>query len=670
MKKTISIILLFISFQAFFAQELPQQQPTDSVAFKSVELTPIKKKAKRTTPIPLDSIKNSYGARYIDYKKVNYAFDTIQIDTTLDIKNYFRHNFTQKDDFELNAFANQGQTFNKLGYDFIDNEIIPTYGASAKQYNYYGVKDIEYFHVPTPTTILFYNSGFDGQVLNSIFTTNFSKFSNFSVAYKGLRSTGDYQKSRASHTNFRTTYSYYNPDKRYQFRTHFISQKLDNLENGGITEASLQEFKDDNPDISSRGRIDVNLYNSESLLKTDRFYYEHELRILNSKDSLQKNLTNLKLGHQFTFEKSKYQFTSQDIEYFTKNEDFFGEMLLTDTKDKNEISYLTNQVYLKFNSPWILGNFKVFAQTDRVQQEFDETTIVASETEEEESEVVSTLRKRRLNYTSFGGSWNGKYKGIFINGYAQQVINGEHLNSNLHANAGFRLKNNMAAKAGFQLKTVTPNLNTTLNHSNFSNFNWNQNFDHEIYRTIYGSIGTKWFDASLFLHQIENYTYFDAASKASQYNQVIDYLKIRVNSQLQFWKLHFNNSIQYQKVIQGDEALRVPEFLTRNTIYYQDYFFKGKPLLAQIGITFKYFSNYYANDFNPVLNEFYIQNTTRIGGYPTFTAFVNGEVRRTRVYFKIENFTSDYTGRDYFVTRNQPARDFVMRLGVVWNFWN
>lgn len=660
MKKTGILYLFCLCFYLVNAQEEPKSLlPEANINLQKDSLQFLKNK--RDKNIPLDSIKNMYGGRYVDYQKISYAFDTIQIDTTLHIDKYFRHNFTQKDDFEWAPFPNQGQTFVKLSHQFVHNDILPVFGATAKLFDYLSIEDITYYHVPTPTTILFYNSGMDGQMLNSTFTTNFSKFTNFSVGYKGLRSIGNYQRARSSHINFRTTFSYYNPAKRYQFRTHFISQKLDNLENGGLTATSVKEFKDDNPDFQSRGRVNVNLYDARSFLKSDRFYYEHELRLTNTKDSLQQNLTNLKVGHHFSFEASKYQFSSTDTDYFDNNEALFGERLEDYTKDKTELRTIQNQVYLKFNSPWIFGNFKVFGAVNSINQAYDAVKTLETE---------NIPNERNINFTSIGGSWNGKYKGVFINGYAQQVINGENLNSNLHINAGFQLKNNVSAKAGLQIKTQTPNLNYTLNQSNFTNLNWNQNFDSEAYRTIYGSIGTKWLKADLFLHQIENYAYFDATSRANQYSQIIDYLKLKVQSELQLGHFHLNNTLLYQNVAQGKEVFRVPEFVTRNTLYYQDYFFKGDPLFAQIGISFKYYTNYYANSFNPVLNEFYLQNSSQVGNYPSFDVFVNGEVRRTRIYFKVENVTASITGRNYFVTPNQPARDLIMRLGVVWNFWN
>lgn len=654
MKKSLFLWIILATINTIFSQE--------KVNVVEQEIVINKKQEKGN--IPLDSIKNMYGGRYVDYKIINAVNDTIQIDTILRIHKYFQHNYTQKDDFEQLTFANQGQTFNKLGYDFVNNNITPKFGVTAKFYNYYEVEDMEYYHVPTPTTILYYRSGFEGQVLNSTFTTNFGKHQNFSIGYKGLRSKGDYQDSRASHVNFRVSYTYYNPEKRYQFRTHIISQKIDNQENGGLTDQSIIEFKNDNPDLSARGRVNINLNNSESFFKTSRYYFEHELRILNSKDSLQKNLTNLKIGHSINIENRKYKFTSTDTGYFDSDnvKAIYGERETDQTGDRTEFNTARNQLYLKFNSPWVLGNFKVFTSLYNTTHSFNQ---------KKEINTISIPQENKVNYSSFGANWNGKYKGIFLNAYGEQVVTSGNLSNNLHINAGFKLKNSIKVKGGIQLKTVAPNATATLYQSNIANLNWrNLNFDNETYRILYGSIKTKWANVTVNLNQIEDYIYYNTTSQASQYNQTIDYLKVKLSNEFKFGKFRLNNTILYQKLAQGDEAFRVPELVTRNTFYYESYFFKGNPLFAQIGLSFKYFTKYYANEFNPVINEFYTQNNTKIGSYPTFDVFVNAEVRRTRIYFKVENITSSFTGRDYFVTPNQPTSDLTMRLGLIWNFWN
>lgn len=617
---------------------------------------------KEATTIPLDSIRNMYGGRYVDYKMITHTYDTIQIDTTLQITNFFKHNYTQKDDFEWVAFANQGQTYNQLGYSFVNNQITPEFGFKSKLFNYYKVEDMVHYHVPTPTTILFYRSGFDGQVLNTTFTTNFGKHQNFFMGYKGLRSIGEYQEARASHVNFRVGYSYYNPEKRYQFRTHITSQKIDNQENGGLTENSTAEFKGDNPDFSARGRIDVNLYDAESFYKTSRYYFEHELRLLNSKDSLQQKLTNLKVGHAINLENREYKFIASDVEFFEKNTSIYGTKTNSNTSEITEFNTLKNQFYLKFNSPWIFGNFKVFSSFYNTKHTFNAIPI------NESTEIGA--KERSINYTSFGANWRGKYKGVFLNAFGQQVVTSENLSNNIHINAGFKLKNNILVQGGLQLKNVAPNATANLFQSNWSNLNWNQSLDNENYRILYGKIQSKWININASLNQIKNYIYYNTNSVVSQYNQTIDYAKLKVSNEFKYKNFRLNNSVLYQQTLQGSSVFRVPELVTRNTLYYQDYFFKGNPLEAQIGITFKYFSKYFANEFNPILNEFYIQNNTKIGGYPMLNVFVNGKVRRTRIYFIVENITANFTGRNYFATPSQPLTDLKMRLGLVWNFWN
>ena len=93
-------------------------------------------------------------------------------------------------------------------------------------------------------------------------------------------------------------------------------------------------------------------------------------------------------------------------------------------------------------------------------------------------------------------------------------------------------------------------------------------------------------------------------------------------------------------------------------------------MFLQTGITFKYFTSYYANDYNPLLAEFTIQNDTEIGDFPVVDLFVNARVRQTRIYLKAEHINNLFSSkRDYFSAPSYPYRDFVVRFGIVWNFF-
>lgn len=130
-----------------------------------------------------------------------------------------------------------------------------------------------------------------------------------------------------------------------------------------------------------------------------------------------------------------------------------------------------------------------------------------------------------------------------------------------------------------------------------------------------------------------------------------------------------NNTVMYQNVTQDSQVLNVPQLVTRNTLYFSSDVFK-KAMFLQTGVTFKYFTAYNMNGYNPVLGEFYVQNKEELGGYPLLDFFINARIQQTRIYLKAEHFNASFSGYDYYAAPNYPYRDFVIRFGLVWNFFS
>ena len=124
----------------------------------------------------------------------------------------------------------------------------------------------------------------------------------------------------------------------------------------------------------------------------------------------------------------------------------------------------------------------------------------------------------------------------------------------------------------------------------------------------------------------------------------------------------------YQNVLNGNNQFNVPEVITRNTFYYSNHLFK-KAMFMQTGITFNYFTEYNMNAYDPLLAEFYVQNENKFGGFPRLDFFVDAKIRQTRIFLKAEHFNSSFTGYNYYSAPNYPYRDFVIRFGLVWNFF-
>lgn len=84
------------------------------------------------------------------YKIISITGDTTYVDTSLTIQKEYKFNYLRRDNFELLPFSNVGQTYNKLAYNFEEQELMPQLGARARHYNFMEVQDINYYEVPTP----------------------------------------------------------------------------------------------------------------------------------------------------------------------------------------------------------------------------------------------------------------------------------------------------------------------------------------------------------------------------------------------------------------------------------------------------------------------------------------------------------------------------------------
>lgn len=610
--------------------------------------------------------------KWTDYKIFSAFKDTTYIDTTLTIQKHYRFNFRRKDNFELLPFHNIGQTFNNLGYSFDKAPQYPDIGFRAKQFFYLNVDEIDHYDVPTPTSeIMFMTTLEQGQFLESFFTLNFSKRFNASVEYTGLRSLGKYRESLVSQGNFRTTFRYESKEGQYTLKGHLATQDLLNEESGGLTTTALAAFISNDENFTDRARLDVNLSNTENSLEGSRIYLQHDYKILSSKDSLQKNnFTNLKVGHTFLTEGKFYEFRQSNTGTFLGTPDVSGTI-----NDRVESSFVKNEFFLEFNSKYILGKFRVKSSlmnyTYGYSEIFNQAGFVPLF---DQANGESVIRELKGSAASFGADWKAKVKNIELDATGEIVPgNGRLSGTNLQGKLSYKKDSVFEIKGSLLLNSRSPNFNFVLHQSSYNEYNWyNDNFDNVRTQDLGFQFDSKWGNASVNLTNIENYTYFapdsNGAIKPFQSSENVTYLKVKLAREFSYNKFALDNTIMYQNVSGGSSVFRVPQLVTRNTLYYSDYWFKGKPIKVHIGATFKYFSNFKANAYNPLLAEFVLQDDTEIG-FPSVDLFFNAQVRRTRIYFRFDNFTSNFFSKNYFSAPNYPYRDSVLRFGLVWNWF-
>jgi len=581
------------------------------------------------------------------------------VDTTLSLAKDYKFNYLRKDDFGLMPFLNVGQTYNTLIYSFDKKNTLPLFAAQSHHFNYLEIEDMEYFRVPTPLTELYFKTAFkQGQQLDAFFTINTNDRFNFSIAYKGVRSLGSYQHMLTSTGNFRFTTNYTTRNKRYRIKAHVAAQDILNEENGGLTDSSIALFREDNSEFTDRGRLEVKFENAENKLEGLRFYGYQEYDLFKAADSLQK--TQITIGNEVSYEDKFYE--------YRQNSPFseFGPSYLTsDLKKKVKLEDFNIRGSVTLANTY-LGVLKGYIGYRDYNYGYNSVLYLDDQT-------ITNRIKGGL--AEVGADYSKQYKGFALYGSGAITISGD-LNSHfVTAGTGYEFTEDLQITAEASIHSVAPNFNFLLFQSDYVNYNWQNDFDNVKTQELEFKVASsKWATVSASYTGIEDYTYFtvqpnDSTPSPVQANERVDYLKIKLEKEFRYKKFGFENTIMFQEALQGDEHFKVPQIVTRNTLYFQDEWFK-KALFMQTGVTFRYFSSYNMNAYDPVLAEFYVQNEEELGGFPMFDLFFNAKVRQTRIFFKYENFNSLFASENtYFSAPGYPYRDAVIRFGIVWNFF-
>lgn len=632
---------------------LPSQKPMDTTAINQ---------KRKTKTISIE-----------DYKSITLKGDTTFLDTAQSIKKEYKYNFQRRDDFELMPFANLGQPYNSLARDFKRRSIFPNIGAVAKHVNYKEVDEIVYYHVPTPMTDLMFKTTFEqGQFLDALLTFNTSPRFNASIAFTGVRSLGKYQFEQSEAGNFRTTFNYSSKNQRYLAKGHITAQNLETEENGGLL--NREQFESGEEEFLDRSRIDVKYTNADNRLLGRRYFLDQKYVLLRARsDSLKSRSTSLALGHQFNYESKFYQFQQS-----TANAAFGDESFSTAIDDKASLKTMFNQLSAEFSNK-TLGKIVGKVGFYNYNYFFNSILITDSET------INNKLKGEEL---ILGGDYQNRIGKFSLEGGFNITMTGELSGNQFDAKASYGFNDTNRLSAAIHSSSRLPNFNYLLYQSDYLNFNWQNSatFEKQNVQRLSLTLDSKFLGVLTAKYSvIDNYTYFRSTITEEQLTngeeetayvspiqegETLNYLQVKWNKEFKWRNWALNNTVMYQNVSQTNQVLNVPELVSRNTLYYSNDVFK-KAMYLQTGVTFKYFTSYNMNAYHPLLGEFYVQNREELGGYPLIDFFINAKVRQTRIFLKAEHLNTIWSTKyDYYSAPNYPYRDFVIRFGLVWNFFS
>ena len=667
---------------------------------KNKKLPPEKPKKERYIPY----IKSMGEVSVSDYKIMSLDGTEKSVDTTLSIENEYSFNFLRKDYFEYLPLPNMGEGFNKMGYNFHDKPFTPQMGARVKHFGYFEKEDVFYYEVPSPYSELFFKSTFQqGQNLDATLAVNTSPKFNVAVSFKGFRSLGDYNSSLSRSRQFRMSAQYQTYNQRYRLRLHQTTQSLENEVNGGLVNDAVYFFENAPnyvradqsgvPILDDNGEEQFDFYDGflkRSLLSTQirarndlsgkRYFMDHRYQMF----PIAKDTTAYKMevGYQLSYETKKYSYVDD-----RPNTYFYETYDTSSVQDSTNYSTLENKLYARYKDR-LLGEL----QLDLFHYNWN---YALGENDYQKDSVLPT--SIQASQLAAQVKWSKILFGTAIKAKGYQSLKETYATTDLNLNINRLLLKDISASASFQYRSQPLNFNYHLFQSDFKEYNWsNTNLVNQ--NTSTKSIGVshpKWGNVSAAWSTINNYGFFVNRTPLNSLNKKfkvevlqldkqIDYFKARFNQRLDFGKLSWINNVQYQKVTQeqdldqilGDPlTLNVPEWLIRSTLMLTSSIF-NKALSFQSGATFVFFTDYYADQYNPLLSEFVTQNNTKIGEYPRVDFFFNAKIKSSRIFIKLENVSAQIehlikvdTPYDYYAAPFTPYRDFSIRFGLIWNFF-
>jgi hypothetical protein len=211
-------------------------------------------------------------------------------------------------------------------------------------------------------------------------------------------------------------------------------------------------------------------------------------------------------------------------------------------------------------------------------------------------------------------------------------------------------------------------------HYASNNFIWTRNLSKISlnHLSMKVSLSSNKFDIQADYYLIRNYVYLNDKAIPDQYNTGLSLISFSVAKRFDFWKITSVNKLVYQKT-DNEKVIGIPEIALYNSTYLKHMFnFRatGGKLAMILGFDLFYNSTYYAEAYMPSLTSFHRQYEKKLGNYPYFDAFVNVQLKRFRVYFKLEHVNSGWIDKNYFSVLHYPRNERNLKFGVSWTFYD
>ncbi|SMO32814.1 Putative porin [Saccharicrinis carchari] len=634
--------------------------------------------------------------------------------------------FTRADSLDIDTVTAGVQQYNRIYKKSFSNIYLGNIGSAytsnllsfKKDFNEFIFLNSLYDYFVQPCDIRFYNSKvpytnltyiYGGPKRRSeenvsvLFTQNVNRSLNLGFNYDLLSSVGSYSAQQTDNRNFNFWMSY--NGAKYSVHGLFAYNKANHYLNGGIEnddhELILNPASDE---FKEAENVRIKYDSQTNYVDNFQFFITQELGIgkisINQKeeplkgDSIEANGNEkevlepmqLPVGtayHTLHISSYKRVFKIDNLSnYLTTNSNgdaslplygtqFFDSAL---TRDTTKYTNIKNVFQLKFNeeaNALLKFGLRAFVSNEikhyKYQVEPGFTTVDEVEIpiyRSNDTTFVSTHIGAQL-FKNIGRNfwWNMGGK-LYVQGYKAGDI---QLQGNI--NTLYKVfKDTAGVYARGQIDLRQAEFLQENYHSN--HFQWNRNFKQEKIVNIAAglNIPTRSLKIAFESNSLTDYLYWNEEAVPDQTSELINAFELSLYKKFKLGPLHSHNKLAYQ-YSSNQKLYPLPDFAGLSSNYF-DFYLAKRVLNVQIGVDVKYHTEYYTPAYMPATGQFYLQNKMKIGNYPFLDAFMNLQLKRARIFVKLDHFNQSFMNRNYFLTVGYPHSPMRFKWGVSWNFYD
>ena len=542
--------------------------------------------------------------------------------------------------------------------------------------------DTRFMNTTKPFTELGYLVGSKAeQQISILHTQNISPDWNFVLQYRLINAPGTFNSQNSNHNNFRFNTDFTSKNQRYHAYLILMSNALQSAENGGIQDESF--LVNPNPAYEDRFNIPTNLaataFSSRNFFNVklitgnryvDKHYLLRQQYDFGKKDSIVTDSSVVryflpKLRFENTTQLSKYSYQFLDVQASGSSDFYKDNYSFTNVPDT--VNYQTGLDVLKTDFSLIQfpdsKNPLQFIKAGASFLLYDPTTLNGA------GRFTNTIAHGEYRNRTKNKKWDMLLYGEFF--ILGRDLGNYRVRANLQRSLGEKFG---ALELGFENINRTPSdlFTSDLSFPVLRGTDYaNENVTALTASLNFSKIKTR---LSLEYFLISNYTYFKGFQESDQYAPLFNFIRVGVNKETNLgrrWKWYLDLFLQ---TVTGNAPIHLPLVYTRNRLAYE-----GKPfrnLVISTGLDIRYYSPYFADNYSPVLGQFFYQTERKIAIRPDVAAYTNFRIRSFTSYVRVENLNT-ITQRYGFGFKDNnlaaplyPNPGMVFRLGIFWNFVN